>query len=380
MIRIKLVQQWTTTNAGPIDLDERLLPALEAIQATGSISKAATKLEVSYRFLWGLILRWGDLLGSSLALLERGRGAKLTLFGEKLLWADKRIAARMSPMLDSMASELELELQPMVSRGRGVARIHASHGFAVEVLREEMANTAMPLELKYVGSREALVSLIDYKCDLAGFHVPVGILEAPALTQFMPWINQPGFVLIELATRRQGLMTASDNPKRVLQLQDLAKLHCRFVNRQAGSGTRLLLDLLLQQEGLKSAEITGYDVVEYTHAAVAAFVASGMADVGFGIETGARRFGLHFIPLATERYFFLCRKSNLQSQPVQATLQIMQSEGFKVKVNRLPGYQAEYCGVLAEVEKVFPQMARTSSRKPSPASRRAVKKGIGRTK
>ena len=363
MIRIRLVQQWTTGTEGALDLDQRLLPALEAIQHTGSVSQAANTLGVSYRFLWGLLLRWGHLLGSPLAILERGRGAKLTSFGEKLLWADKRIAARLSPMLDSMASELELELQPMLSRESGVLRIHASHGFAVDVLREDLATAAIPVELKYIGSREALLSLRDEKCDLAGFHVPVGDLEALALRQFEPGISQPDFAVIELATRQQGLMTAIDNPKRIRQFRDLAGLRCRFVNRQAGSGTRVLFDLLLAQQGIDASQITGYDVVEYTHAAVAAFVASGMADVGFGIETGARRFGLHFIPVATERYFFLCRKSRLQTAPVQAALQLMNSGDFKSKVNKLPGYRAENCGAIAEVRKVFPSIARAPIRK-----------------
>jgi molybdate transport repressor ModE-like protein len=370
MIRIKLVQQWTTRSEGTQVLDERLLPALEAIQHTGSISQAANTLGVSYRFLWGLLLRWGNLLGSPLALLERGRGAKLTPFGEKLLWADKRIAARLSPMLDSMASELELELQPMLSRDSGVLRIHASHGFAVEVLREDLANAAIPVELKYVGSQEALQSLRDEKCDLAGFHVPIGDLEAAALKQFEPWINQAGFTLIALATRQQGLMTAIDNPKRIRRLSDLATRRCRFVNRQAGSGTRVLFDLLLQQEGMSSDKITGYDIVEYTHAAVAAFVASGMADVGFGIETGARRFGLHFIPVAAERYFFLCRKSQLQTAPVQAALRLMNSDDFKSKVDKLPGYRAKSCGIIRDVAHAFPGIGKTSIRKKSGIVRR----------
>jgi molybdate transport repressor ModE-like protein len=373
MIQIKLLQQWTTKNDGLIDLDSRLLPALEAIQATGSVSQAAIRLQVSYRFLWGLILRWGDLLGSPLAQFERGRGAKLTSFGDKLLWTDKRIAARMSPLLDSLASELELELLPMIDQAETITRIHASHGFAVEALREELANRAVPVELKYVGSREALMSLADGKCDLAGFHVPIGELEVPALQQFHPWIAQPGFILIELATRRQGLITAKDNPKQIRQLADLAKRKCRFVNRQTGSGTRVLFDLLLQKEKLEGAKIVGYDIVEFTHAAIAAFVASGMADVGFGIETGARRFGLHFIPLATERYFFLCRKENLTSRPVQVALQIMQNDDFKNKVNLLPGYAAEQCGTISEIDEVFPNISSKRARLPSPASSRATR-------
>jgi molybdate transport repressor ModE-like protein len=363
MIRIKLQQQWTTKNGGPMDLDARLLPALEAIQSTGSVSQAAILLKVSYRFLWGLILRWGDLLGSPLALLERGRGAKLTSFGDKLLWADKRMTARMSPLLDSMASELELELQPMLSRKTEVLRIHASHGFAVEALREELANSAAPVELKYVGSREALMSLADGKCDLAGFHVPIGNLEARALKQFLPWLDQPGLVLIELAKRCQGLMTQIDNPKRIRRLKDLAKLDGRFVNRQPGSGTRVLFDLLLEQENIDGSKITGYNLVEYTHAAVAAFVASGMADVGFGIETGARRFGLHFIPVVTERYLFLCRRNALTRPEIQSALGIMQSDTFKGKVDELPGYHAENCGMVIDANALFPQLFRKQNRK-----------------
>lgn len=372
MIRIKLSQQWATKD-GEVDLDTRLLPALDAIQATGSVSQAAIQLKVSYRFLWGLILRWSDLLGSPLAHLERGRGAKLTSFGDKLLWADKRMAARMSPLLDSIATELELELLPMIDRAGAITRIHASHGFAVEALREELSNAAVPVELKYVGSCEALMSLAEGKCDLAGFHVPIGELEAPALKQFQPWIAQPGFVLTELATRRQGLITADGNPKKIRNLIDLTKHKNRFVNRQIGSGTRVLFDLLLQQEEIEGAAIAGYDVAEFTHAAVAAFVASGMADVGFGIETGARRFGLHFIPLATERYFFLCRKENLSSRPVQAALKIMLSETFKIKVNQLPGYNAERCGTISEIDQIFPSVYSHRTSLSSPTSRRTAR-------
>jgi molybdate transport repressor ModE-like protein len=373
MIRIKLLQQWMTKNDGLMDLDARLLRALDAIQATGSVSQAAIRLKVSYRFLWGLILRWGVMLGSPLVQLERGRGAKLTSFGDKLLWADKRIAARMSPLLDSVASELELELLPMIDQADTTTRIHASHGFAVEALREELANSTVLVELKYVGSREALMSLADGKCDLAGFHVPIGELELPALQQFQPWITQPGFALIELATRRQGLITTADNPKQIRHLKDLAKRKYRFVNRQMGSGTRVLFDLLLAKNGIGAEQITGYEVVEYTHAAVAAFVASGMADVGFGIETGAQRFGLHFIPLAKERYFFLCRKENLNSRPVQVALQIMQSEDFKNKVNHLPGYGAENCGTITDVDKMFPNINSKRARFPSPLLRRITR-------
>ena len=192
-------------------------------------------------------------------------------------------------------------------------RIHASHGFAVELLREALVAHAVPHELKYVGSDAALDSLLRGDSDLAGFHVPEGELQASALEHFAPWLQAPGLVLVELAYRQQGLITATNNPKRIASVADLTNKKVRFVNRQNGAGTRLVFDLLLAQETIDPAKIVGYDTIEYTHSAIAAFVASGMADVGFGIETGARRFGLNFIPVLEERYFFLCRKAVLDA-------------------------------------------------------------------
>lgn len=303
MIKLNIVQLWSTAEQ-QLELNAAFFSTLDAIQSTGSIAKAAQKLNVSYRYLWGWVARWSESLGSQLVLLERGRGARLAPFGEKLLWANKRIGARLSRTLDGIASELELELRPMVAQQDSVLRMQASHGFAVELLREALVANAVAHELKYVGSDAALDALRSGTADLAGFHLPEGELQASALAHFAPWLTVPGLVLIELAYRQQGLITATDNPKRIASVADLTNKKVRFVNRQSGAGTRLVFDLLLAQEKIDPARIVGYDTIEYTHSAIAAFVASGMADVGFGVETGARRFALNFIPVLQERYFF----------------------------------------------------------------------------
>lgn len=363
MIRLGVVQKWSTADKVGIELNDAFFLTLEVIQSVGSLRKAAQQLEVSYRHLWGLILRWGDSIGTPLVRLERGRGAQLTPFGEKLLWANKRIGARLAPVLDGIASELELELRSLASPNDSVLRIHASHGFAVELLRETLVAKTLPHEMKYMGSHAALESLSRNECDVAGFHVPEGELQKVALPHFAKWLAQPGHALVELAYRRQGLITAVGNPKKIRHVDDLVKLGVRFVNRQDGSGTRLVFDMLLAKAGIEPARISGYDTVEFTHSAVAAFVASGMADVGFGIETGARRFGLHFIPELEERYFFLCRRESLALTRVAAMLETLRDEKFQQQVNRLPGYRTVNCGRIESISKVFPRIDKARATK-----------------
>jgi hypothetical protein len=127
----------------------------------------------------------------------------------------------------------------------------------------------------------------------------------------------------------------------------------RFVNRDPDSGTRLLLDQLLAQRGVDGAHINGYGQIEFTHAAVAAYVASGMADVSFGVEAAARQFELDFVRLVTEDYVFVCRKTLLESEPMKRILAVMRSDEFNAAMSALPGYAAKDAGVIKPVQEVF---------------------------
>jgi molybdate-binding protein len=148
-------------------------------------------------------------------------------------------------------------------------------------------------------------------------------------------------------------MVARRNPKKIRLVTDLARRDVRFVNRQADSATRCLLDLLLAREGIDGRAIDGYDNGEFTHAAVAAYVASGMADAGFGVETPARRFGLDFIPVLTERYFFLCSKAVYATPTLERVLAILRSHAFRKVVDALPGYDATHCGRVLDIGDAF---------------------------
>ena len=144
-------------------------------------------------------------------------------------------------------------------------------------------------------------------------------------------------------------MVMPDNPLGIGGLADLLRPGLRFVNRQPGSGSRLLLDRLLQEAGIRGEEIPGHDNIEFTHLAVAALVASGGADAGFGIRAAAARFGLGFIPLARECYYLALRRELLELEPVQAVVSVLSSAAFRRRLEELPGYDPQGCGTVLEV-------------------------------
>jgi molybdate transport repressor ModE-like protein len=334
-------------------LPARLIEVLTYVHELGSVARAAKALGMSYRHAWELI-RLGDLFFEQpLMVLERGRGSTLTALGEKLVWADRRIAARLSPILDTLASEFGAEISKLVGRGLDGLKIEASHGFAVQTLHNLLSVKKIAHEIKYCASTEALAALKAGDCQLAGFHIPTGQFQAACVKYFMPWFDLTTHRVIQIATRRQGLMVATDNPKKIYGLKDLARSDVRFINRQSSSGTRYLLDLMLKKEGIATTQIKGYENSELTHAAVAAYVASEMADVAYGIETPARQFNLDFVPIQTERYFFLCSAASLTTDAVQALLETVQSDVFKRSVNALPGYDARLAGQVLTLKEAF---------------------------
>jgi molybdate-binding protein len=151
-----------------------------------------------------------------------------------------------------------------------------------------------------------------------------------------------------LVIRTQGLIVPPGNPRKITGLKDLSRPGVRFVNRQRGSGTRILLDSLLRSQSIDPARITGYDSGEFTHAAVAAFVGSGMADVGFGVEPAARQFKLDFLPVVKERYMFACRNESLGLAPVKELIALLQGPEFRRVIGPVPGYTLDNPGEVTE--------------------------------
>ncbi|HZR37120.1 MAG TPA: substrate-binding domain-containing protein [Nevskia sp.] len=359
MLKMSIKPQWLLEGAqGPQPMPH-LLNLLLKVHETHTLAKAAAELGLSYRYAWGVLQDGHRAFGVPLVKMQRGRGAVLTPLGEKLVWADRRIAARLSPLLDSLASELEVEVERALSHEQNILRLHASHGFAVQTLRQWLLRDQVPVDLKYRNVQEALGALNSGSCDLAGFHVPLGELEGVALQHYLPALRPGKHRLVHLATRRQGLMVAPHNPKNITGVADLARPGISYVNRHEGSGTRLLLDLLLQRAHLNGRAIQGYDNCEFTHPAVAAYVASGMADAGLGVEPAARRFELEFLPVASERYFFVCNAQLLATPMMLRILDTLRSREFQRAVSALPGYDGSDCGTVQDIAEAFPGLAAT---------------------
>jgi molybdate-binding protein len=147
-----------------------------------------------------------------------------------------------------------------------------------------------------------------------------------------------------------GLMVKRGNPLKIGALKDLVDTKARFVNRDHDSGTRTLFDQLLALHKIDEAKINGAQQMEFTHAAVAAYVASGMADAAFGVEAAAKQFGLDFVRLLTEDYFFVCRRSFLDTEPMRRVLNVMKGQAFHTAVAQLPGYVAANPGAVSTVK------------------------------
>jgi molybdate transport repressor ModE-like protein len=354
MLKVQIRPHWEISfNAEPALDTAALLGLLLGIQDSGSIAKAAKGVGLSYRYAWGLLREAERLFGEGLLETGRGRGTVLTPLAQKLVWADRRIAARLSPTLESLASELENELGKVTQEKLRTVRMDASHGFAVAALTGYLNTIELPVELRYRNSTDAVAALARRECDLAGFHVPRGAHEEATAAWYLRWLDVRDHSLVHIAAREQGLFVAPGNPLGIGTLADLARPEVRFVNRQAGSGTRMLLEMMLADAGIGLDAINGYNSAEFTHSAVAAYIASGMADVGIGVRTAAERFKLDFIPLVWERYFFALRTDALDEPLMRQLLTVLRQPGYHRLVAALPGYDASETGKIESVHEAF---------------------------
>jgi molybdate transport repressor ModE-like protein len=354
LIHIEIEPVWRFRRDNSTQSLAIILTLLNEIQVTGKIGRAAERIGVSYRHAWNLIETWSAFFEAPLVERKQGRGTSLTHLGGKLVWAGQRLEARLGPQLQNLSQELETEINQLLPHGPSIIRVHASHGFAVSKLRELLSREAnLALDLRCVSNQSSLVSLGRDECDLAGLHVPHGNLRKSTIAAAKNWLTPNVYRVIGLATREMGLMVKRGNPLGVVSVEQLLEPGVRFVNRDPDSGTRFLFDQLLAQQGLDGSRINGYGQVEFTHVAVAAYVASDMADVSFGVEAAARQFDLDFVRLVTEDYFFICRKQLLELEPMKRILAVIRSNEFRDAISELPGYRCKDAGAIKTIREAF---------------------------
>jgi putative molybdopterin biosynthesis protein len=207
------------------------------------------------------------------------------------------------------------------------------------------ADPLITLASSNVGSLGGLVALRDGLCHLAGSH-----LLDPATGEYtLPYLDRifgsdPELAVVRLVHRDQGLLVAPGNPLELAGVADLTRPGLRYVNRQRGAGTRVLLDHELGRRGLDPVAIGGYSREEHTHLGVAAAVAAGRADAGLGIQAAARAFGLDFVPVAREPYDLVLRAASLDDGVLAPLWALLEQPDFRAQVEKLGGYSCAETG------------------------------------
>lgn len=344
MQRIGLSYQWSPQGGDPqrhrhSPLRNPLMDLLQAVRDAGSIGAGAKSLGLSYRHVWGELKRWEQTLGQPLILWEKGQAARLSGFADKLLWAERQAQARLLPQISALQADLEKTFAVAFDPAHLALPIFASHDDALVMLREEAAALALHLDVRFCGSVDAIRALNEGRCHVAGFHAPWQPDARSLVARAYKPLLKPGLhKLMGFARRTQGLMVSQGNPLGLQDWADLFRPGVRFVNRSPGAGTRLLLDQCLQERGLEPARLAGYTHEENSHAAVAARIAAGQADVGLGIAHAAQAQGLDFVPLQEEHYWLVCLASALDTPPVRQLRNLLASPAWRARLAGLGDY------------------------------------------
>ena len=238
-------------------------------------------------------------------------------------------------------------LRPMEQIERSLVVI-GSHDPLIDEVAQLLhaSNPGLSVASTHVGSMGAIVAAKRRENHCGGIHLldeATGVYNESYLEKHFP---NGGVYQVECVYRQQGLMVAPGNPLGIATLADLANPGLRYVNRQKGSGTRILADYVCRRDGIDMGSIYGYDHEEFTHTAVAALVEAGSADAGMGIFSAAKMYGLGFVPVCEEQYDLLIPDYAWDTPMVRALLETLRSDAFRTRIEALGGYRVEHPGTV----------------------------------
>jgi len=249
-------------------------------------------------------------------------------------------------------SEVNIRLLCPEEKLKNTVVVIGSHDPLLDELGDmlHVADGNVYMASSHVGSMGGIMALRRGEAHAAGCHLldtATGEYNRSFIKKYFP---KGGVKLVSCVGRQQGLMVAKGNPLNIQEFSDIAKEGVRYVNRQKGSGTRILTDYLCKQDNLDAAAIYGYDREELTHTSVAAQIVSGSADAGMGIYSAAKLYDLDFIPICIEEYDLLIPDHVWETEQVQQMVETLKSDAFKEKILSLGGYTVENPGQIIPVE------------------------------
>ncbi len=290
-----------------------------------------------------LRVKVGEVGGNLIATpVGRGAGALMTLQR-----ADGII--RIPAMSEGVAPGSEVDVKLIRSRNeiKNTLVCIGSHDNTLDVLANflKKRHPSLSLSSAHVGSMGGLMAIKKSEAHIAGTHLLDEVTGEYNIPFIRRLLNGISLKVIHLVYRKQGLLVRKGNPKHIQSVNDLVRDDVVFINRQPGSGTRLLADKYFKEKGIETQTVKGYDKEEYTHMGVASAVASGAADTGMAILAAAIALDLEFIPVANERYDLIIRSEDLERPMIQSFLDIIRSDDeFRATVRSLGGYDATDMG------------------------------------
>ncbi len=282
-------------------------------------------------------LYWASLINRAERFLLEAVGQGYT---PPQVWSALSMAlARWETLQKTLPAAISGSAQPQL-------RFVGSHDLAVDLLAQRLAEEVPPqrLALAFRGSLGGLMALARGEAEIAGIHLwdeATNSYNTPFVERVLPGQR---VALVTLAERSLGLILPPGNPQQIYALADLVHKDLRWINRQAGSGTRVWLDGQLRQLGIETAAIEGYDQEKTTHLEVAQAVQSGVATAGLGIYAAAAAYGLDFVPLTQELYQLVITQAVWKTAVCQTLLAILGSRSFVAAIDALGGYETAATG------------------------------------
>ena len=249
-------------------------------------------------------------------------------------------------------SEVKVRLLSSAEKLKNTVVVIGSHDPLLDELADMMhrKNGSVYMSSAHVGSMGGIMAIRNGEAHAAGCHLLDTATGKYNLSFMKKYFPKGGVKLVRCVGRQQGLMVAKGNPLNIQSFADIARPGIRYVNRQKGSGTRILTDYLCRQNELDPAAIYGYEREELTHTSVAAQIVSGSADAGMGIYSAAKLYDLDFIPICIEEYDLIIPDHAWDSPQVAQMLEVLRSDAFREKILSLGGYTLEAPGELIPLE------------------------------
>ena len=300
---------------------------LKDIEHGKTLMSACKKMGLSYRNVWQKLNEVEEALGFKLIDRVRGHGSQLSEYAKYLIQFADDFDQKTMRLGQASLMHLEEGFKQFRMHAKQEWRFASSSDPIIQKSVQEIGG----IELITAGSGEALERLLAYEVDIAGYHVS----DPNSSLVIAKRLREEGMQVFSVMKRVQGFMVAKGNPLNILAPKDLLRSKIRFINRQKGSGTRLLLDTILTKEHINPQQIKGYAHEEFTHSAIATSILAKKADVGMGVKNIAIENGLDFIHLKDE-IFFLAMTTELAEN--RAVKKLMRK--IRLLSGQTPGYQS----------------------------------------